>query len=137
MELVSLKALPIIPWFDSLDNFKEVGVFKYYEDVFVVAEYYGDKVWKNEVEPSEIIDHNTPKKMKLNLPVIIQKGESFVVSGEYENDGEYLIYVGDFPVLLNVVSGKINRDLAIPFAGEYTLTSPDVNIDPYRITVSL
>ena len=137
MKLIAVKALPIVPWFDDFNKFKELGVFNYHGDVFVVAEYYGDKHWENEVEPSEIINHNTPKKMKLTLPIIIQKGENFVVSGEYEKDGDYLIYIGDFPVLLSVVSGKINRDLSIPFAGEYTLTSVDVNIDPYKITVSL
>ena len=42
MKLVALKADPMVPWFDSLSLFQEIGIFNTGEDgVFVIAEYNG------------------------------------------------------------------------------------------------
>lgn len=138
MRLVSLKATPMVPWFDSLDKFREVGVYNKGDDgVFVVAEYYGNNEWINEVDPEYIIQESTPKKMVISLPELVQKGQTFNISASYYLDGKYLIYIGDLPVVLSILDCVSEKQISIPISGEFNITSGDVEIDPCKIIVAL
>ncbi|MGL4751462.1 MAG: hypothetical protein ACRCXB_03420 [Aeromonadaceae bacterium] len=138
MRLVSLKSNPMVPWFDSLDKFREVGVYNMGDDgVFVVAEYYGTNEWMNEMDPQAILDAHKPKVMHLVVPEAVSVGEEFTVAGSYPVDGKYILMIGDIPAGITVSSGAFSKKLVMPTPGVFNVSCRDVSSDSCQITVAL
>ena len=82
----------MVPWFDEPNTFNEVGIFNMLEEgVFVVAKYFGEKEWTNEIDPEYILETHAPKVLALNIPPVVDVGQTFEISGTYKDDGEYII----------------------------------------------
>ena len=138
MKLVALKADPMVPWFDSLSLFREIGIFNTGDDgVFVIAEYYGEKSWTNIIDPQSVLDAHEAKTMKFDPVAIVTVGTEFTLSGMYADDGDYIVMVGDFPVSVTVTGGKFSRNVTLSQAGVYVATCKTVPCVPSTITVAL
>ena len=138
MKLVALKADPMVPWFDSLSLFREIGVFNTGDDgVFVIAEYDGEKPWTNIIDPQSVLDDHEAKTMKFDPVAIVTVGTEFTLSGVYADDGDYIVMVGDFPVSVTVTGGKFSRNVTLSQAGVYVATCKTVPCVPSTITVAL
>lgn len=138
MRLVSLKATPMVPWFDDQLMFNEVGIFNMGEQgMFVVANYFGDKEWVNEIDPQAIIDAHAPKVMTLSVPDMAMAGEAFTVSGAYATDGKYILMVGQTPVSITVTGGKFSRQVTIGSPGVFDVYCRDVQSEHATLMVAL
>ena len=138
MKLVALKADPMVPWFDSLSLFREIGIFNKGDDgVFVIAEYYGEKSWTNIIDPQSVLDDHEAKTMRFDPVAIVTVGTEFTLSGMYADDGDYIVMVGDFPVSVTVTGGKFSRNVTLSQAGVYVATCKTVPCVPSTITVAL
>ena len=138
MKLVALKADPMVPWFDSLSLFREIGIFNTGDDgVFVISEYYGEKSWTNIIDPQSVLDDHEAKTMKFDPVAIVTVGTEFTLSGMYADDGDYIVMVGDFPVSVTVTGGKFSRNVTLSQAGVYVATCKTVPCVPSTITVAL
>ena len=138
MKLVALKADPMVPWFDSLSLFREIGIFNTGDDgVFVIAEYNGKKSWTNVIDPQSVLDAREAKTMKFDPVDIVTMGTEFTLSGTYNDDGDYIVMVGEFPVSVTVVGGKFSRNITLSQAGVYVTTCKTVPCAQSTITVAM
>ena len=138
MKLVALKADPMVPWFDSLSLFREIGVFNTRDDgVFVIAEYDGEKPWTNIIDPQSVLDAHEAKTMKFDPVDIVTMGTEFTLSGTYADDGDYIGMVGEFPVSVTVTGGKFSRNVTLSQAGVYVTTCKTVPCAQSTITVAM
>ena len=138
MKLVALKADPMVPWFDSLSLFREIGVFNTEDDgVFVIAEYDGEKPWTNIIDPQSVLDAHEAKTMKFDPVDIVTVGTEFTLSGTYSDDGDYIVMVGEFPVSVTVVGGKFSRNITLSQAGVYVTTCKTIPCAQSTITVAM
>ena len=138
MKLVALKADPMVPWFDSLSLFREIGVFNLGDDgVFVIAEYNGEKPWTNIIDPQSVLDAHEAKTMKFDPVAVVAVGAEFTLSGMYADDGDYIVMVGEFPVSVTVVGGKFSRNITLSQAGVYVTTCKTVPCVQSTITVAM
>lgn len=123
MKLVSLKATPMVPWFDSIDLFREIGIFNLNEKgVFVIAEYFGEKEWENEVDPEQVLEAEELKVFRIDIPEKVKVGEIFKVKGGFHQDGEYILLIGKIPVTIQVIDRVFEKDIKIDQAGSYSVT---------------
>ena len=138
MKLVALKADPMVPWFDSLSLFREIGVFNAGDDgVFVIAEYDGEKPWTNIIDPQAVLDAHAAKTMKFDPVDVVAVGTEFTLSGTYFDDGDYIVMVGEFPVSVTVTGGKFSRNITLSQAGVYDTTCKTVPCVQSTITVAM
>ena len=138
MKLIALKADPMVPWFDSLSLFREIGVFNTVDNgVFVIAEYDGEKPWTNIIDPQAVLDAHETKTMKFDPVDIVTTGTEFTLSGTYANDGDYIVMVGEFPVSVTVVGGKFSRNVTLSQAGVYVTTCKTIPCVQSTITVAM
>ena len=138
MKLVALKADPMVPWFDSLSLFREIGVFNTEGNgVFVIAEYDGEKPWTNIIDPQSVLDTHKAKTMKFDPVDIVTMGTEFTLSGTYADDGDYIVMVGEFPVSVTVVGGKFSRNVTLSQAGVYVTTCKTIPCVQSTITVAM
>lgn len=120
--LVALKATPMVPWFDDHYLFSELGIFNLEEKgVFVIAEYSGKKEYTNEVDPQEILDKEKMKIFQIEVPEMVKVGTSFDISGNYYEDGDYIVMFGSMPVSVQVIDNKFVKTLTIDNAGIFTV----------------
>lgn len=138
MKLVALKAEPMVPWFDSIEMFREIGIFNLGEQgVFVISEYNGDKEWTNLVDPQVVLDAESAKVMTLKVPEVAAVGAEFTLAGEYAVDGNYMVMIGSVPVSISVASGKFSRKVAMQQPGVFQVRCDAVPCNPSSITVAL
>ena len=138
MKLVALKADPMVPWFDSLSLFREIGIFNTGDDgIFVIAEYNGEKPWTNIIDPQSVLDDHEAKTMKFDPVDIVTVGTEFTLSGTYSDDGDYIVMVGEFPVSVTVAGGKFSRNVTLSQAGVYDVTCKTVPCAESTITVAM
>lgn len=135
----------VIPWFDTLELFSELGVFNLGEEgVWVVAEYMGTCEWVNDKDPDQILSVFHPEPLNAIHPAVVLAGQSFELSGSYHQDADIVLFFGDLPVTVTVSDGTFQRQLTIPSAGVYTLakatlqgSGEPIQVTPTTINVAL
>lgn len=112
----------LIPWFDSLHNFKQEYVHTYNNTTYVVAEYIGNIEYQNPIDISTIDQDYAVSTMALLLNDTIECNVATQIGVSYGKIGEYTLVVdGLLELPFSLQSTSANLTITFPQQGKYLI----------------
>lgn len=112
----------LIPWFDSLQKFKQEYIHTYNNTTYVVAEYSGDIEYQNPVDVNIIEQDYAVSTMTLLLSDVVECNVATQIGISYGKIGEYTLVVdGLMELPFSLKSTSANLTVTFPQQGKYLI----------------